>query len=353
MRRATIKDVAKAAGVGMVTVSRALNGQPGVSESTRARIEEVAESLDYRPNRHARFLKLASARTIAVMMKGIDNPFFLQMMEIMEATARKHDYMLNVIRVPHDADEVVEAIRLVDEDAISGIVFLGGNFTHDPKIFANLHAPFVLSTIGSLIGFALEDYSSVAVDDFTEAQRVVNHLLDLGHQTIAFLGLDHGDTSVGRLRAQGYQVALIQAGLRVDRDLMRYSDWEGSNPYTFDYGYRVAHDLLTQRDDVTAIFAIADVLAVGAMKAATDLGLSVPTDLSIAGFDGIPLSRYVHPQLTTLVQPAAKIAELTMKILFDVMNGAPPRHELLSGQLSIGGSTAAPRSGALVLGGRA
>ena len=105
-RRVTIKEVAQAAGVGVVSVSRALNDQPGVSGETRERIREIARSLGYRPNRHARFLKLSSSRSIALMMKGIDNPFFQQMLETVENAARERDYLLSVIKVPHYADEV-------------------------------------------------------------------------------------------------------------------------------------------------------------------------------------------------------------------------------------------------------
>lgn len=135
-RRVTIKEVAQAAGVGVVSVSRALNDQPGVSGETRERIREIARSLGYRPNRHARFLKLSSSRSIALMMKGIDNPFFQQMLETVENAARERDYLLSVIKVPHYADEVDEAIKLVDEDAVAGLIFLGGNFTHQPADLA-------------------------------------------------------------------------------------------------------------------------------------------------------------------------------------------------------------------------
>ncbi len=339
----TIKDVARAAEVGVVTVSRALNDQPGVSDATRQRIRAVAEELGYRPNRHARFLELGSQRSIAVMMKGIDNPFFQQMMDSMESAAREQKYLLNVVKVPHWADEIEEAIRLVDEDAMSGIIFLGGNFTHEPEVFDRIRAPFVMSTIGRLVDVSEDAYSSVSVDDFAEAQRVVEYLIGLGHTRIALLGAGIDDVSVGRLRAEGYRAALTDAGIEVDETLIRSVDFGAQSPYSFEYGHRATTELVAAHPEVTAIVAVADVIAIGALKALADLGIAVPEQVSVIGFDGIPMARYVTPTLSTLRQPAAQIASLTTQILFEVMDGRPARHELLTGELVIGDSTAPPR----------
>lgn len=344
--RVTIKDVARAAGVGVVSVSRALNDQPGVSDATRRRIQDAADRLGYRANRHARFLKLSSSRTIALMMKGIDNPFFQQMLETMETAARERDYWLSVVKVPHFADEVDEAIKLVREDAVAGLIFLGGNFTHDAAVLGRLRVPFVLSTV-SILESEPGSYSSVSVDDLAEAKRAVDHLIGLGHRRIALLGVDVNDVSVGLLRSRGYWAALAGADTDTTGTPLGAIDLHGESPYRFDYGYQRTMTLLAEQPDVTAIFAVADVIAIGALKAALDWGLRVPEDLSIVGFDGITVSQYVHPSLTTIVQPAQQIAELTCQILFDSIDGGPPRQELLPGELLIGGSTGAPRPAAL------
>lgn len=338
--KVTIKDVARAAGVAVVSVSRALNEQPGVSEATRQHVREVAERLGYQANRHARMLKLSSTRSLAVMMKGIDNPFFHQMLEIMETKAREHDYLLTVVKVPHHGDEFEDAVQLVREDAVDGIIFLGGNFTHDAAALNRLPVPFVLVTIRHPSGEGADRISSVAVDDFAEAKRAVDYLIELGHERIALIGVDDTDESVGNLRERGYRTALEEAGIEVDPALDKAVDVEA--PYTFSYGYDLAKELLVEHPDVTAIFAVADVMAIGALKAAHDLGLRVPDDLSIVGFDGIPVGEFVEPSLTTLVQPAQEIARLTCEILFDTMAGGSPRRELLAGELRVGGTTAPP-----------
>lgn len=184
----------------------------------------------------------------------------------------------------------------------------------------------------------------MAVVDFAESRRVTQYLLGLGHRRIALLGVGLRDTSVGMLRRRGYQAALSEAGLPSDDGLVRGLDLDGRSPYSFEYGYQLTTRLLAERPDVTAIFAVADVMAIGALKAALDRGLRVPQDLSIVGFDGIPVGLYVHPTLTTLVQPARQIAELTCQILFDNMAGAPARQELLKGELRVGGTAGAPRT---------
>jgi DNA-binding LacI/PurR family transcriptional regulator len=344
--RVTIRDVAREAQVGVVTVSRALNDQPGVSQETRERIKAHAARLGYRANRHARFLKLASSRTIALMMKGIDNPFFQQMLDTMETAVRDHDHWLSVVKVPHYADEVDEAIKLVHEDAVGGLIFLGGNFTHEAGALARIGVPYVLSTIGAPLD-ADESCSSVSVDDFAEAHRAVSYLAGLGHRQIALLGVGSDDESVGLLRSRGYRAALAEAGIEPNEALVRAIELNGNSPYSFDYGYQQATELLAEQPEVTAIFAVADVMAIGALKAAHDWGLQVPQDLSIVGFDGIPVGRFVHPTLTTLVQPAEQIAQLTCQMLFEQMAGRPPRRVLLGGELRTGGSTAPPRSGPL------
>lgn len=347
--RITIRDVAREAGVAVVSVSRALNGQPGVSDATRERIADTAMRLGYHPNKHARYLKLGSNRNIALMMKGIDNPFFQQMLDTMETRTREHDHLLSVFKVPHYADEVEEAIKLVDEDAVAGIIFLGGNFTHDPAVLRSVPVPYVLSTVGNLVGIPKGEYASVTVDDFAEAGKIVDYLVGLGHQRIALLGVTTQDVSVGRLRTQGYLDALTRAGLPQDLNLVRAPQVHNASPFTLDYGYSLTRELLVERPDVTAIFAEADVMAIGALKAVLDAGLRVPQDMSIFGFDGIPLTRFVHPTLTTLVQPVKQIAEATCDLLFEVMAGYPKRSITVPGTLQLGGSTGAPRTEPYVL----
>lgn len=339
---ANIKDVARAAGVGIATVSRALNGQEGVSANTRKRIEEIAATLGYQPNRHARFLKLHSNRTIAVVIKGLENPLFVRILDQLEKTIRSHEYQVNIVSVPHWSDEMRDAIQTVDEDSALGVIFLGAHFQHRVDDLEKLSVPFVVSTVSMKDNEHRERYASVSIDDFEEAGHVVDYLYHLGHRQIGIIGSDSLDNSVGSLRLAGYLDALHRHGIEPHPLWVRSFDNSEDSPYSFENGYRMTRSLLQECPDVTAIFAIADVLAIGAMQAAREMNLCIPRDISIVGFDGIPLGSYVYPALTTVQQPADEIAEITCNLLFSQLNGAQPRHIIVSGQLVSKGTTAAP-----------
>lgn len=340
---ANIKDVARAAGVGIATVSRALNGQEGVSAQTRKRIEETAATLGYQPNRHARFLKLNSNRSIAVVIKGLENPLFARILDQLERAIRSHDYQVNIVSVPHWSDELRDAIQTVDEDSALGVIFLGAHFQHRVDDLEKLSVPFVVSTVSMKDSAHRERYASVAIDDYGEAGRVVDYLYQLGHRQIGIIGSDSLDNSVGSLRLAGYFDALRKHGIEPHPQWVRSFDNSEDSPYSFENGYRMTRDLLQECPDVTAIFAIADVLAIGAMQAARDMNLCIPRDISIVGFDGIPLGSYVYPALTTVNQPADEIAEITCDLLFSQLNGEQqPRHIIVPGHLLPKGTTAAP-----------
>lgn len=342
MKRTTIRDVANAAGVGIVTVSRALNDQEGVSEETRQRIKAVAQQLDYQPNRHARYLKLTNNRSVAIMVKGMDNPLFGGMLEVIGREVREKQYSMKVVALQHWADELQEAMRTIDEDYVAGVIFLGARFRQRESRLPRLKVPYVVSTVSN---YANDDatYCSVSVSDRDEARQVVERLLARGHRRIGILGSDMTDFSVGRLRLEGYLEAMHEAGIRVPREWIRSFAPDDDSPYSYAHGYRMTQDLLRVAPDVTAIFGIADVLAIGAMRAAREAGLQVPSDISIAGFDGIEVSRHVQPALATLAQPTEQIAKLTCQMLFSQIDGEKPRQILVPGHWVEGGTIAQPR----------
>lgn len=332
-QRVTIKDVAKAAQVGIVTVSRALNGQAGVSEKTRRRIQDIADSLGYRPNRHARFLKLSFNRSIAVVIKGLDNPLFTTILGRMEREIRAREYLMNLVSVPHWSDELSEAVKVVNEESVAGVVFLGAQYEHRPEDMEKLRVPFVVSTVSWKDSDYRERYASVSIDDRGEVGRVIDYLYGLGHRRIALLGADSLDNSIGSLRLSGYLEAMRRRGLEPRPGWVRSFDGTIDEPYSFESGYQMARDLLRECPEVTAIFAIADVLAIGALRAARELGREVPRDLSLVGFDGIPAGAFVYPGLTTIAQPVEKIGEITCDMLFSQLAGDSPQHVIVPGSL--------------------
>ncbi|MCU9968427.1 LacI family DNA-binding transcriptional regulator [Mobiluncus mulieris] len=339
-QRVNIKDVAKQARVGIVTVSRALNGQEGVSDKTRQRIQDIADSLGYRPNRHARFLKLSFNRSIAVVIKGLDNPLFAKILGRMEREIRAHEYLMSIVSVPHWSDELSEAVKIVNEESVSGVVFLGAQYEHRAADMEKLRVPFVVSTVSWMDSAYRERYASVSIDDRGEAGRAVDYLYGLGHRRIALLGSDSLDNSIGSLRLSGYLEAMRRLGLEPQPGWVRSFDATADEPYSFESGYEMTRDLLAQCPEVTAIFAIADVLAIGALRAARESGREVPRDLSIVGFDGIPAGKFVYPSLTTIEQPVEKIAGITCDMLFSQLAGDSPQHVIVPGSLVERGSVA-------------
>lgn len=338
--KVTIKEVAASAGVGIVTVSRALNGQKGVSPATRQNIQRIADELGYRPNRHARFLKLAANRSIAVVIKGMDNPLFAQILERLEKNIRAKEYLMDIVAVPHWSDELSEAVKVVDEDSMAGVVFLGARFQHRSADIEKLKVPFVVSTVSLKDSEHRDRYASVAIDDYGESCRVVEYLYAQGHRNIAVVGSDPLDNSMGSLRLEGYRDTLAKHGIVPAPKWIRSFDSYDDAPYSYENGYKMTRALLEECPEVTAVFAIADVLAIGALHAANEMGRSVPDQLSIFGFDGIPVGTYLNPPLSTVVQPIDEIAEVTCELLFSQIEGKPPRHVIVSGEIQEKGTVA-------------
>lgn len=338
MEITTIKDIAKLCGVGVSTVSRAINNHPDINKETKAMIMEVIKEHNYIPNNSARNLKRSNSDTIAVLIKGISNPFFSSMIKTFESETKKKKYSFILQRVDSNQDEIDVAIELIKEKKLKGIVFLGGYFSHSDEKLSQLKVPFVLSTIGTTQKLDKSICSSVSVDDFKESYKIVDYLCRLGHSKIAII-TPMNDESIGSLRFNGYKNALKDNGIGEKQSLIRYKRDE-IDTYSMDYGYTVAKELLESGEDFTAIYAICDSIAIGACKAIFDSGKKIPDDYSVAGFDGLDIANYYNPSITTIRQPVEEMAEATIKILFDVIRKkTSAQHKTFQAELVIGQST--------------
>ncbi|MDO4439401.1 MAG: LacI family DNA-binding transcriptional regulator [Eubacteriales bacterium] len=318
MSNITIKDIARICGVSVSTVSRALNGSFDINKATRERIMEVVEKNGYRSNISARNLRLTDSHTIALLIKGIANPFFSRMIQVFEEETKIRGYQLIVQHVREDRDEADEAIKLIGERKINGLIFLGGYINHVQSRLEKIDIPFVLSTIAIEDEKTALNYNQVSVDDNKEASRIVEYLISAGHRRIAILAADDMDDSVGKLRLRGYGNALKKYGIPIDPMLITSME-NADNVYTYENGYRSTLKLLKETRDFTAIFAISDTLAIGAVKALSDNGIKVPEDVSVVGFDGLDITRYYNPTITSLKQPVEEIARATVNTLFENM----------------------------------
>ena len=329
MAEITIVEIAKRCGVGVSTVSRAINDHPNISEEKKKLILDKIRELGYVPNNSARNLKRAEGRSIAVLVKGMTNPFFNVMIKTMEADIISHGYTMVLQHVDPSEDECDTALKLTKEKKLSGIIFLGGMANRSGEKIANLTVPFVVSTVGAKLGGINEaDYSSVSVNDEAEAFKATKYLVSKGRRRIAIFAGAKDDTSVGMLRLTGYKKALKECGISFDERLVRFLPDEDPE-YSYSNGYKAAKKLLSDGTEFDAVFAVSDVMAVGALRALYEAGVSVPEKCSVMGFDGIDLCDYCTPSLTTVSQPIEKMASKTSGILIDVLEGKGEHTHLL------------------------
>ena len=337
----TIKDVARICGVGVSTVSRAINNHPDINEETKNMILQVIKENNYIPNNSARNLKRSVSRVIVLLVKGIDNPFFSNMIRIFEEEIQKKRYSVFLCRVEEGEDEVDVAIEVMKERKPKGLIFLGGCFSHSHEKLEQLDIPFILSTIAVTNDMEKGNFSSVSVDDVQESYKIVSYLCEQGHKKIGILAATPLDESIGKLRLEGYKKALKDHGITFDPSWCFFSD-EDIECYTMNNGYRQMKRVIKSKQDITALFAVSDSIAIGACKAVFDAGKTVPEDYSIAGFDGMEMARYYNPAITTIRQPVEEMAHATIRILFDIIRDkAQNQQKVFKGQLIEGQSTRA------------
>lgn len=336
----TIKDIARICGVGVSTVSRAINNHNDINPVTKKAIMDTIEKYGFVPNNSARNLKRTYKKTIAVLIKGLTNPFFSSMLQVIEEEVEKKHYSLLLRHVDHTQDEVDVALELTREHRLRGIVFLGGYFAHDEDKLIKLTVPFVIATAGCIPeNMSRELYSSVTVDDEREGYRMTKYFLEQGHRKIAILIADEEDVSISYLRLKGYRRAMEEYGVSVDKDLICTMK-DDVEFYSMQNGYAITAELLEKRDDVTAIFAISDIMAIGACRAIFDRGKKIPKDIAVAGYDGIDIGKFYLPSITTIRQPVKEIAREAIQLLFDIIAGKKEhQHKVFEAELLIREST--------------
>ena len=338
----TIKDIARICGCGVSTVSRALNNHPDINETTRNKIMSVVKEYNFVPNNSARNLKITDSKTIAILIKGIANPFFMKMMKVIENEIQKQKYSLIIHHVDHYQDEVEVAIELEKEKKLKGIIFLGGYFNHTKEKLDSINVPFVISTVNMTEEYR-GYYSSVAVDDVKESYKIVDYLCKLGHKRILLISSDPADESIGKLRREGYEHALRDNGIPADDELI-FPMSSDEDAYSMAAGYETMRVAIARNVDFTAVFAISDAMAIGACRALVDAGKKIPEDVSVVGFDGIDNARYYNPTITTIKQPFEDMAKASINLLFKYIDGektaAETQQRIFDAELVIGESTA-------------
>jgi len=296
----------------------------------------VIEEKGYIPNNSARNLKRSETKTIAVLVKGMSNPFFGNMIRDMGDEIRKKKFTMVLHHIEFEEDEVEVALELIKEKRLRGIIFLGGYFKGKENRLIKIPIPYVLSTVGGIPEHLDKTkYSSVGVWDVQESYKAVEYLIKAGHRKIAIFTSDESKEGIGLLRLEGYKNALTKYKIKINPRLIRNMK-EEIEYYSMENGFAMMQELLQDKEEFTAVYAIADTLAIGAMKALSLSGKKIPEDYSVVGFDGIDMGKYFIPSLTTLSQPMEKISSETTKLLFQVIMGKEVhKHCILEGSLII------------------
>ncbi len=320
----TIKDLSALTGYSVGTVSRVLNNQPNVSVKARKVILEAAQATKFQLNANAKQLKQQHSNSILVLVKGTSNQLFAALVEQLQHHMTETPYPIAVDYLDEAANEVQRALQLCREKKPLGILFFGGNRQNFMADFDQISVPCVLVT-DDASGMPFQNLSSVSSDDRLGAKLAIEQLTAQGHRSIAVIGGDRDNSDTTMLRYQGCIDAFSALGITFDGS----QDYEDVR-YSYQDGYRAACNLLDRGRKFTALFAMSDVMAIGAIRALNDRGLKVPADVSVMGFDGLQLSEFIYPRLSTVCQNVAELARRSIQILLEnIQNPQAPRYETI------------------------
>lgn len=297
-RTATIRDVAREANVSIAAVSYALNGGGTIGEEARARVRAVADKLGYRPNRSAQAVRTGKSMALGLLVPDLNNPYYPALAQSFERAARQAGYTVVLIDTAGQVDEEVRGIRHLEQHGVEGIVWCQTAVKGEASA-ASHRVPVV--TIGS----PGADVDNVTIKDYKGGQLLARHLIKMRHRRIGLLTAasvadDKDDRRTGFIAALGNKAKIV---------------WDEKSPFTIDLPDRILAAL--KRREVSAVMCGNDLIAIGVLRAARQLGIAVPDELSVVGFDDIPWASIVEPELTTVRQPVAEMAAAAFTLLLD------------------------------------
>ncbi|MFZ6027145.1 MAG: LacI family DNA-binding transcriptional regulator [Chloroflexota bacterium] len=310
--RPTLADVAREAGVSLMTVSRVVNHKDGVGAETRAHIESIIERLGYRPSGIARSLVTQRTGTIGLIVPDVSNPFFPDVIRGAEQVAFQQGYSLLLCNTEEDTRRESDLLQLLAEKWVDGILLCSSRQQDSDLVAALAHYPAAV-----MVNRTLEKTSalagSVCIDDVAGGRLLTEHLLARGHRAIGFLSGPHNSFS-GHKRLEGQRTALAAAALPWN------SAWQRPCAPSVEGGRQAAQQLLSENPALTALVCYNDLVAVGALQAAATMGRRVPGELAITGYDDIYLAALVTPALTTCRVQRDELGRWAAQVLLDALN---------------------------------
>lgn len=305
----TIKDLAAKTGYSVGTVSRVLNNQAHVSEQARQTILQAAQESGFHLNANAKQLKQQHSNSILVICKGRTNELFDALLVAIQSRIAQSSHPLIIDYIDESENVVRRALQLCPEKKPLGILFLGGNREEFLQDFHKITIPCVLVT-GQAKDLPFRNLSSVSSDDIQTAQLAIDHLVSLGHRNIVVVGGDRENSDITMQRYLGCQKAFCNNQI----DFQEQRDYETSR-YTYNDAYQAAKKLLERNNGFTALFAMSDVTAIGAIRALRDAGKRVPEDVSVVGVDGLSIGEFTIPRLSTVAQTVDTLAQRSVELL--------------------------------------
>lgn len=326
---ANIQQVAKQAGVSVATVSRVLNGQNTVSAKTRLKVEEAIKKLNYEPSLLGRNLRTSESRLLLILIPNISNPFYLEIIKGIEQVAISQNY--NILLCETDSNPERENIYfdLVRKKMADGIISMDPAVNVETlKKLAEDYAIIQCSEYQECSGIPY-----VTIDNEEASYRAVKHLIQIGHKKIALMNSDE-KYLFARQRKMGYKRALEENGITLQNEYIILTQHLG-----FENGQQAMKKILNLHDRPTAVFAVSDLLAIGALKEINASGLHVPNDIAVVGFDKIDFSNMTNPTLTTIAQPMHKMGTVAARMLIEKIKGEEVESIILDHELVIREST--------------
>jgi len=331
---ATVKDVAKLAGVSTATVSRALTNPEMVSPITRLKVEKAASDVGYSPNGLARSLRKSESKTIVVVLPNIDSTFFSDVVHGIEALAHKNGYKLLIGDAGNESSRLRSYFDLFDSKQVDGVLSLSSDVPE--SMIVNSAGEVKLPIVIAGEYFSDIPVPTVHIDNHYSAKKGVEYLIMMGHYKIACI-TGKRSNPVYNARVNGHTETMKKWKLPSTEGYILECD------LSYIAGYNLGKQLLSLDNKPSAIVCHSDEAAIGVLKIAREMGIPVPSELSVIGFDNLALSEYCVPELTTIHQPRQLIGETSMKLLLDILSGKKPNPEMtLPTQLIVRESSCPP-----------
>ncbi|HEY3343689.1 MAG TPA: LacI family DNA-binding transcriptional regulator [Anaerolineaceae bacterium] len=333
----SIQDIAHLAGVSHTTVSRALRDSPLISREVRLQIQQLAEEVGYVPNAVAQSLRGQHTNTIGLVVTTIADPFVGRVVRGIEEVAQRFHLSVFLSESKNDLEEEVAVIENFHRRRVDGVIVAAAllDAQHEQRL-SRLNVPTVL--INHQAESEVEQFHTISVDDYNGARQAVDHLLQMGHCKIGYLGAGNRPRS-NRVRLQAYRETMAQAGIAVPDPWIQIAPPQRKF-HSDDVcdGQEMLAKLI--QAGVTAVFCYNDMVAVGALMTCRSLGIAVPSRFSIVGFDDIELAQFVSPALTTVHQPKLRLGRLAMEMLYALMEDRTVEDRVMPTELVVRGSSA-------------